>query len=37
MQLVIKLSLGLLSQNRLGFLSLPVWHIFEIEKHTYAI
>lgn len=37
MQLLINLSLGLLSQNRLAFLHLTQLHIFEVEKHTSAI
>lgn len=37
MQLLIKLSLGLLSENRLGFLHLTVLHVLEVEKHTSAI
>lgn len=37
MQLLINLSLGLLSENRLGFLHLTLLHIFEFEKHTSAI
>lgn len=36
-QLLIKLSLGLLSENRLGFLHLTLLHIFEVKKHTSPI